>query len=953
MSTKRRWMQAALVLLLALSTPAFAEPAALPSEQRTLGGITEYRLDNGLQVLLMPQAGAPRIGLTVTYRVGSRHEGPGQAGMAHLLEHVTFRGTASIADLGAEMQRLGVSFNGTTSTDRTNYLSTFPAGDAATTLQRMLRLEASRMSEARLAEGDFAKEKPIVLNEMGLHDGVRRMRQGLLAAAFRQHPYGRPVIGYEADIEQLSLPTLQAFYRRHYRPENAVLMLTGGFEPVQALAAVAEIFGPLKNPEPPAAALLPPLPEQAEPQQTAPRVMTLRTASTALAVGWRVPGMAHEHAAAVVVLAQLLGQVPARLTERKPERPFSLAVLGEAGRTRDPALLGLVVQSPNTPSANADSRQALLSLESQWTDRLQDLRRAISPELVRQMTDTRARELAQALRDPMRAPALISDAVGAGDWRLAFWLQERLAALKPAAVYAAADLYLRSLNRVNARGVTDAAVPRQAMQFEEQPVTGIASWFERPVEVAHVSDPAGEIGELKPPQALGAGDAFETDPVLLERASRRYLLPSGIKLGVLPRNSADERVAVMLGFRWGRADDMARLAGWRALSGSMLEAGAAGRTAATIRQLKKALQAELRVASGPQSVTVQLLTRRQHLAPALQWVKELLSEPDLPEAAFEVERNAALARLAGAERNSSEGRTSAPERERQHRMAQMGLQPGDAGYQPSGAELAAQWRALTVADVREFQRKHWSANDLRITVAGQVPEGLVALVENLFAGWKKPDAPAYVSPAPVHKPVAAGRFATLSPGAASGEGDGQPAVVISLMQELPLSRGDEAYYPMLVGTRILGGGAISGGRLAERLRVQDAVSYRVDAQLRVPGDGDRAGLRLQASGAPGRAAQVEAALREEVQRLLAEGVSAEEVAHARSRLLADRRQRLSSEMGLAGALMVQLEREISFAQLLAEEEEGLAAVTPERVLLALRRLLKPDQWVTLIARAPS
>ena len=344
-----------MALLLALSTPAFSEePAPLPPAQRTLGGITEYRLANGLQVLLMPQAGAPRISLTVTYRVGSRHEGPGQAGMAHLLEHVTFRGTASIADLGSEMARLGVNFNGTTTADRTNYFGSFPANDATTTLQRMLRLEASRMSEARLAEGDFAKEKPIVLNEMGLHDGVRRMRQGLLAAAFRQHPYGRPVIGYEADIEQLSLPTLQAFYRRHYRPDNAVLMLAGGFDAAQALAAVVESFGPLKNPEPPSAELLPPLPEQAEPQQKAPRVITMRTSSTALAVGWRVPGMAHEHAAAVAMLGQLLAQVPARLTERKPDRPYSLAVLGESERSRDPAVMGLIVQIPNTPSTASE-----------------------------------------------------------------------------------------------------------------------------------------------------------------------------------------------------------------------------------------------------------------------------------------------------------------------------------------------------------------------------------------------------------------------------------------------------------------------------------------------------------------------------------------------------------------------------------------------------------------------
>ncbi|WP_144006983.1 pitrilysin family protein, partial [Pelomonas sp. KK5] len=222
-----------LTLMLMAPVLVDAAPAAGFTEIRSIGGITEYRLDaNGLQLLLMPVARAPRTSVTVIYRVGSRHErGAAEAGMAHLLEHVSFHGAAGVPDIAVELQRLGVRFNATTSTDRTNYFASFAAGERGT-LQRVLELEAARMSGARLDESDIAREKPIVLDELALRGQavLPQLQQALAATAFRSHAYGRPVIGSVASIEQLSLPVLREFYARHYRPDHAVLMLAGAFE---------------------------------------------------------------------------------------------------------------------------------------------------------------------------------------------------------------------------------------------------------------------------------------------------------------------------------------------------------------------------------------------------------------------------------------------------------------------------------------------------------------------------------------------------------------------------------------------------------------------------------------------------------------------------------------------------------------------------------------------------
>ncbi len=155
------WLAAGLICVVA--SAAELQPV------RTLAGISEYKLDNGLQLLLMPVPGSGRTFVTVTYKVGSRMEGPGEAGMAHLLEHVTFRGTRDAqgqgVDLGIEIHKLTSSANGHTTQDQTNYSENFVPD--VSVLRRLLALEAQRMQHARLDAEDFEKEKPIVLNEMG------------------------------------------------------------------------------------------------------------------------------------------------------------------------------------------------------------------------------------------------------------------------------------------------------------------------------------------------------------------------------------------------------------------------------------------------------------------------------------------------------------------------------------------------------------------------------------------------------------------------------------------------------------------------------------------------------------------------------------------------------------------------------------------------------------------
>jgi len=225
-----------------------AQAAAAPTRVTSVEGITEYRLANGLQVLLFPDASKPTVTVNMTYMVGSRHEGAGESGMAHLLEHMLFKGTQRHNEIMGELQSRGADFNGTTSYDRTNYFETLQATDD--NLRWALDLEADRMVNSRVSREDLDKEMTVVRNEFerGENSPSTVLYQRVMSTAYLWHSYGRSAIGARSDIENVPIPRLQAFYRNYYQPDNATLVVAGKFDPEKTLGWIQEFFGRVPKP---------------------------------------------------------------------------------------------------------------------------------------------------------------------------------------------------------------------------------------------------------------------------------------------------------------------------------------------------------------------------------------------------------------------------------------------------------------------------------------------------------------------------------------------------------------------------------------------------------------------------------------------------------------------------------------------------------------------------------
>ena len=329
----------ALLACVALVTQA----AELPQKAVSIEGVTEYRLANGMRMLTVPDPSANTVTVHVTYFVGSLHEGYGEKGMAHLLEHMLFKGSTRHPDIKPELTRRGARYNGTTSTDRTTYFETLPAGEE--NLDWALGMEADRMVNSFVRKSDLDSEMTVVRNEFEMGEnsphGVLHQRMARLVFAF--HNYGNPIIGARSDIESVPIERLQAFYRTWYQPDNVLLVVGGKFDEPRALAFVAKHFGPIPRP----ARSLPAL-YTTEPAQDGERSVTLRRAGDVQIVStmYRIPAAGHPDYPAVDILAQVFGTAPSgRLHRALVQKGLASSAWGYERMLRDPgyASFGAVV----------------------------------------------------------------------------------------------------------------------------------------------------------------------------------------------------------------------------------------------------------------------------------------------------------------------------------------------------------------------------------------------------------------------------------------------------------------------------------------------------------------------------------------------------------------------------------------------------------------------------------
>jgi zinc protease len=876
-----------------VSQPAPKASSQALQKTQSIEGVTEYRLRNGLRVLSVPDPGSDTTTVHVAYLVGSRHEGYGEKGMAHLLEHMLFKGSKRYPNVKEEFNRRGARWNGTTSNDRTTYFETFAA--TADNLDWALGMEADRMVNSFVSRKDLDSEMTVVRNEfeMGENNAGSVLFQRMQQLAFPWHNYGNAIIGQRADIERVPIENLQAFYRTWYQPDNAVLIVGGKFDEKKALELVAKHFAPIPKPK----RKLPSFYTE-EPTQDGEREVTLRRVGENQVVStlYRVPAGHHPDYPAIDVLTNVLSDVPSgRLHRALVQKGLAAHAWGAERGLHDPGFVyfgASLAKDGKLDPARAALVATVESLKSEpiRAEEVERARTALLNDFEKTQLDTGAY---------VRA---LSEFTAIGDWRLFFLYRERLKKVTLADVQRVAEHYLKPANRVLGTFVPTDAPDRADIPPSQEWQAALDAF-------------KGES------EGMRLGEAFDPSPKNIESRVVRKNLSNGIRAALLPKTTRGERVIATLTLHWGDEKTLTNREVACSFAGGMLLRGTQKKSRADIKDAFEKLNATVAVGGDGASIEV----RRENLLPTLRLVAEVLREPAFSQAEFDEMKRAALS---GAESQRTDPSAQASLQLARH----LALYPkGHPNYTPDVEERIEWLRAATLEDAVACYRELFGATGAEFSAVGEFdPDELARVVEELFADWRSPSP--FVRVASRHFDRPATEKEVLTPDKANA--------VLRAGINVKL-RDDNTDFPALVLANYLLGGS-STARMPGRVREKEGLSYSTFSSFNASAFDEAGSFRIGAIFAPQNRSRVESAIREELVRAVRDGFSAEEVKAGQQAVLEQRRMARTQDRALANRLSSYLFMKRTFAWDV-DFEAKIAALTPAQVNAALKRHFDPDK----------
>jgi zinc protease len=890
-------MRASCLAFALLFTAIITAQPALPegvTRVTTVEGIAEYKLDNGLQVLLFRDPSKATITVNMTYLVGSVDESNGETGMAHLLEHMLFKGSTKFPDILAAIRSRGAQFNGTTSWDRTNYFETFEANEA--NLEWALDLESDRMINAFVAQRDLDTEMTVVRNEFeaGENDPTGVLFERVLSAAYLWHGYGRSPIGSRSDIENVPIPRLQAFYRRHYQPDNAVLVIAGRFEEQRALELIDRYFGAIPRPE---RELIDNY--TVEPNQDGEREVVVRRVGNAqvLMAAYHAPDGAHEEFVPLQIASEVLGDVPSgRLYKALVETGLASQVGVTSLQQRDPGMVLFFAMVPEDASLEA-ARTAMIAT-------IDDIRATpITAEEVERIRNQAMSGFEQAMNNSQSVAIQLSNWAAIGDWRLMFLDRDRVRTASAEATQSAAVKYFKSSNRT-----VGMFIPGEPDRAEIPP---------RPDVTAMLQGYKGD-------EVRAEGEAFDPTPANIESRITRVDLPGGIKLVMLPKETRGDAVNAMIRLNYGDENSLrgpGRLAG---LTSQMLMRGTRNKSRQDIQDELARLQSQLNVGGGPGLASANIQSTRENLPDVLALAVEVLRDPAFPESELTTLKEQITTNL---EASRSEPQAIVSRAYSRHWARN--YPRDDPRYVLTIDEELAFVNGVTVANLRDFHEEFFGASHAEVVVIGDFdPNAVRALLADRLDGWQ--------SPKPFSDMLT--QYANLAKDPTTQDFNTPDKENAFILGGMPIQmRDSHADYPaLLFGNYILGSGPAS--RLFGRIRGREGLSYGVGSGFNASPRSDGATFTVNAITAPQNATKVEASFRDELATVLREGYTAEEFAAAKVSWAQAQQVNRTQDATLANrlGLWTHVGRTMAWD---AELEAKVAALTVEQVRDAMRRHL--------------
>ena len=804
-------------------------------------GVREFRLANGLKLLLVENRVAPVATFLVLYRVGSRNEAVGHTGATHLLEHMLFKGTPTFnkakgTQVAATLQRVGADFNATTWYDRTNYFETVPS-DA---LELAVHLEADRMRNSFIADDDRRSEMTVVRNELerGQNEPMLVLDEAVYAAAFREHPYHHPTIGWRSDVENVPTARLKEFYDTFYHPNNATAVLVGDFEEGRALALVEKHFGAL--PASPA-----PIPEvyTDEPRQEGERRLVVRRAGELplVQVAFRTPaalgqdgvlsnaGLAARAAEPpakndiyplAVLAGALTNGVTSRLYQALVETELAVSVDARVDQFRDPGLFNVYA----TAAPGVEPQRVEEVIHRELARAAEDLGDGEAEKAKRQIAAQVAYE-----RDGTHNVAMqMSEAEAVADWRFYNTYAANVARVTAEDVRRAAAAYFREDTRTvghfipksggaeaDGAEVGGGGAAGSGASSLKRAATPHGYKFHHDPRAADESDAAPHRETAGGVSAGAAGGAKSGGAGFASRVVRAEL-ETGAVLLVL-ENAATPTVSVQGSLRAGSHFEPKSKPGLARITAEMLKRGTLRRGKLELAGALEGVGADVEFDADAFAVQISARSLAEDFPALASTLAEMLREPSFPADELEKLKQQTIAAVREQQSDTSW--------RAYERLTQTLFDEQNPFYTHAGDRLVESVSSITVEDVRGFYEKFYGGRTLILSVAGDVRAAeAVRVLTRALEGFGGPEN-ADVDVTDPEPPAAGRRELVLVKDKAN--------VDVLLGTAAPLRRDAPDYYAAVLANRALGESTLSS-RLGLQVRDAEGLTYGIASRFRAP-----------------------------------------------------------------------------------------------------------------------
>jgi zinc protease len=885
----------AATLLFFVTAQAQTGAPPLPTKGATVEGITQYKLGNGMKVLLFPDQSKATITVNITYLVGSRHEGYGETGMAHLLEHMVFKGSTNHKNIPQELTSHGARPNGTTWLDRTNYFETFTASDE--NLKWALDLESDRMVNSFIADSALRTEFSVVRNEfeMGENDPSGVLNERVMSTAYLWHNYGQSTIGSKEDIERVPIKNLQAFYHKYYQPDNAVLLVAGKIDEEKTIRLVNDRFGTIQKPT-----RVLEEPYTVEPVQDGERFVELKRVGDVqvVACGYHICSGSHEDYASIEMLADILTNAPSgRLYKALVETKKATSGYGFSFELKDPGYMYFTYDVLKDKSLD-DAKKTMLDL-------LDNLgKNPVTQEEVDRAKNKFMKNFDLTYNNSNSVGLTLSEYIAQGDWRLWFLLRDRVEKITADDVNKAIARYVKPSNRTVGVFIPDTKPDRS--------------------EIPAAPDVASLVKSYKGKAALGEAEAFDPSPANIDKRTTSGTIAGGTRYAFLSKSTRGNSVNAQITLRIGAETSLQNKTATADLCADMLNKGTKTKTRQQIQDEFDKLKSNVGISGSGQTVNISIQTVKENLVATLKLLTEVLRQPSFPADEFDklIQEN-----LSGIEQQRSEPQAIASI------MYQRILNPypkSDFRYSMNFDEMTDAYKNAKLDDVKKFYADFYQSNNATVGVVGAFDTAAVKTeLSAMLGNWTS--AQKYERAKNPFFDVASKVEKINTPDKANAN--------LMCGYNIELRDDDADYMSLIMGNYMLGGGFLNS-RLATRIRQKEGISYGVGSWI--------AGSPLDKVGSfgsyaiynPDNSEKLITAYKEEIEKMLKNGFTADEFKDARSGYLQGQNVNRAQDRTLASKLAQNLflNRTLKWDEI---NEKKVSDMTVEQVNAAIKKWINP------------